>query len=148
MRKYSTEKDSEKSAKAYGHELHCSPKDSMNLAYALRGMKLENAKKYLEEVIALKRALPAVYHKKKVHHQKGMGPGSFPKKAAAYMLKILKNAENNAEYKGYDTENMTITHISAYRGREIHAMMPRAHGNSTDKNEQTTNVEIILEEAE
>jgi len=148
MPKYQIEKDSEKSAKAYGYELHCSPKDSVNLAYALRGMKSEAAKKYLEDIIALKRPLPAVYHKQKVHHQTRIGPGSFPKKAAQYMLKILKNAENNAEYKGFDVENMKITHISAYRGRSVHGIMPRAQGRATDKDEQTTNIEIILEEAE
>jgi len=148
MAKYSTKVDSEKTAKAYGFELHCSPKDSVNLAYALRGLKTEKAKKYLEDIIALKRPLPAVFHKQKVHHQKGIGPGSYPKKAAQYMLKILENAENNAEYKGFDIENMKIMHISAYRGRPVHGMMPRAHGNATDKTENTTDIEIILEEAE
>jgi len=52
MPKYSAEKDSEKSARAYGYELHCSQKDSMNLAHALHGMTIEKAKKYLEEIIA------------------------------------------------------------------------------------------------
>jgi ribosomal protein uL22 len=100
MPKYTTEKDPEKSARAFGYELHCSPKDSMNLAYALRGMKVEPAKKYLEDIIAMKRALPTQYHKKKRPHKKGMGPGSYPKKAASYLLRVLENAENNAEYKG------------------------------------------------
>jgi large subunit ribosomal protein L22 len=148
MPKYSTEKDPEKSARAFGYELHCSQKDSMNLAHALRGMKIEAAKKYLEEIIALKRALPAIYHKKKREHQKGIGPGSFPEKAARYMLKVIENAENNAEYKGFDVDNMKITHISAYQGRMVKGMMPRAHGRATDKNETTTDVEIILEEVE
>jgi len=148
MPKYTTEKDPEKSARAFGFELHCSPKDSMNLAYALKGMTVEEAKKYLEDVIALKRAVPAVYHKKKRLHQKGIGPGSFPEKAARYMLKVLKNAENNAEYKGFDTETMKITHIATYQGRIIRGMMPRAHGRATDKNETTTDVEMILEEVE
>jgi large subunit ribosomal protein L22 len=148
MPKYSTEKDPEKSARAFGYELHCSPKDSMNITHALRGMKIEAAKKYLEEIIALKRPLPAVYHKKKRLHQKGIGPGSFPEKAARYILKVIENAENNAEYKGFDVENMKITHISAYQGRVIRGMMPRAHGRATDKNETTTDIEIILEEVE
>jgi large subunit ribosomal protein L22 len=64
------------------------------------------------------------------------------------MLKILENAENNAEYKGFDPENMKITHISAYGGRVIRGIMPRAHGRATDKNTRTTNIEIILEEVE
>ena len=107
--KYSTEIDQDKSACAYGYELHCSQKDSMNLARAIRGMKTEDAKKYLQEVVDLKRPLPAVFHKRKRAHQKGIGPGSFPQKAASYMLKTLENAENNAEYKGFDVENMKIT---------------------------------------
>jgi large subunit ribosomal protein L22 len=147
--KYSTTKDPDRSAKAYGYELHCSVKDSVNLAYALKGMKLDDAKKYLEDIIAKKRALPAVFHNKKVSHQKGrVGPGSFPQKAARYMLKIVKNAENNAEYKGFDIENMMISHISAYCGRVIKGIMPRAQGRATNKNKKTTNIEIIVEEVE
>ena len=148
MTKYSVEVDQDKTAKAYGYELHCSVKDSMNLAHALRGMKTDDAKKYLQNIVDMKKALPAVYHKRKISHQKGTGPGSYPQKAARYMLKTLKNAENNAEYKGFDPENMKITHISAYRGRVIKGIMPRAHGRATDKNKITTNIEIVIEEVE
>jgi len=148
MKRYSAEADQEKTAKAYGYELHCSHKDSINLAYALKGMKTEKAKQYLQDIIEEKRPLPAVFHNNKRAHQTGIGPGSFPEKAARYMLKILKNAENNAEYKGFDTENTKISHISAYTGRTIKGIMPRAHGRATDKNTVTTNIEIILEEVE
>ena len=148
MKRYSRDLDPDTSAKAYGYELHCSKKDSENIAYALRGMKTENAKKYLQEVIDMKRPVPAVFHKQKRAHQKGIGPGSFPQKAARYMLKTLKNAENNAEYKGFDPENMIIAHISAYGGRVVRGIMPRAHGRATDKNTKTTNIEIILQEVE
>ena len=148
MKKYSTESDPEKTAKAYGYELHCSQKDSMNLANAIKGMNIEQAKKYLEEITDLKRPLPAVFHNGKRAHQKGIGPGSYPEKAAKYMLKVIKNAENNAEYKGFDTENMKIIHASAYTGRVVRGIMPRAHGRATDKNRTTTNIEIVIEEAE
>jgi len=142
------ELDPDKTAKAYGYELHCSYKDSINLAYALRGMQTEKAKQYLQDIIEKKRPLPAVFHKQKRAHQKGIGPGSFPEKAARYMLKVLTNAENNAEYKGFDAENMKIVHISAYQGRTIRGIMPRAQGRATDKNTITTNIEVIIEEAE
>jgi large subunit ribosomal protein L22 len=135
MQKYSINVDPDKTAKAYGYELHCSPKDSMNLAYAIRGMKISEAEKYLNEIIEMKKALPAIYHKGKISHQKDM-------------LKILKNAENNAEYKGFDFENMKISHISTYTGRIIRGIMPRAQGRATDKNKKTTNIEIILEEVD
>jgi len=148
MKKYSTTADPDKTAKAYGYELHCSVKDSRNIAHAIKGMKVDEAKKYLEDVIAMKRNVPTIYHKGKRSHQKASGPASFPRKAAKYMLKTIKNAENNAEYKGFDVENMRISHISAYNGRMIRGIMPRAHGRATDKNETTTNIEIILEEVE
>jgi len=146
--KYSTESDPDKTAKAFGYEMHCSLKDSQNLAYAIRGKKVDWAKKYLQEIVDMKRPLPAVFHNNKRAHQKGIGPGSFPQKAARYMLKTLENAENNAEYKGFDIENMKIIHISAYGGRVIRGIMPRAQGRATDKNTHTTNVEIILEEVD
>ena len=146
--KYSTDLDPDKTAKAYGYELHCSRKDSTNLAYAMKGMKTEDAKKFLQEIIDMKKPLPAVHHNKKRAHQIGIGPGSYPQKAARYMLKTLENAENNAEYKGFDPENMKIAHISTYGGRVIRGIMPRAHGRASDKNTKTTNIEIILEEVD
>jgi large subunit ribosomal protein L22 len=148
MPKYSTEVDPDKTAKAYGYELHCSQKDSMNLAYALKGMNTVKAKDFLKEIIDMKRPLPTIFHKRKRAHQKGIGPGSFPEKAAKFMLKVIENAENNAEYKGFDSENMKIIHISAYQGRIIRGIMPRAQGRATDKNRTTTNIEVIIEEAE
>jgi len=146
--KYSVDMDSDKTAKAFGYELHCSRKDSMNLAYAIKGMKTADAKKFLQEIIDMKRPLPIIFHKRKIAHKKGIGPGRYPQKAAKYMLYTLENAENNAEYKGFDAENMKITHIATYGGRVTKGMMPRAHGSGTDKNERTTDIEIILEEVE
>jgi len=140
--------DQDKTAKAYGYELHCSLKDCENLVHVIRGMKTEDAKKYLEEIISMKRPLPAVFHNRKVAHQKRIGPGSYPQKAARYMLKTVMNAENNAEYKGFDIENMRISHISAYGGRILKGIMPRAQGRATDKNKKTTNIEIIIEEVD
>jgi large subunit ribosomal protein L22 len=148
MVQYSTDLDPDKTAKAYGFEMHCSPKDSKNIARALRGMELESAKTYLEDIIVQKRALPAIFHKRKVAHRVGIGPGTYPQKAARYMLKVLKNAENNAEYKGFDIEHMRIAHINTYRGRKTRGYMPRAHGRASDWNKKTTNIEIIIEEVE
>lgn len=111
-------------------------------------MKIDDAKQLLEDVIALKRPIPFKTHLTSVSHRKGIGPGAYPQKASKYILEVLKNAENNAEYKGLDTENMIITHASAYQGRKVKGIMPRAFGRSSPKNEQTTNMEIIVEEKE
>ena len=145
---YSIEKNPDKSARAFGKELQCSPRHSKNIARAIRGMKVIDAKKLLEDVIALKSPIKFRTHNTKVGHKKGIGPGRYPEHASRHFLQIIKDAENNAEYKGLDPENMVISHISAYQGREIRGTMPRAQGRATDKNEQTTNLEIILEEIE
>jgi len=146
--KYSAERNPEKSARAYGGEYHCSPKHSQNIMRVIKGMKIADAKQLLEDVIALKRPVPFKTHLTSVSHRKGMGPGAYPQKASRYVLEVLKNAENNAEYKGLNTENMVVVHASAYRGRIIEGIMARAQGRSTPKNEQTTNMEIIVEEKE
>lgn len=149
MRRYSVnDLDDEKTAKAYGYELNCSPKHSMNIARAIKGMKVPDAKRYLEEVIKMRRAVPFLIHRRKIKHRKGMCSGAYPQKAARFILRVLENAENNAEYKGMDPSNMIISHISAYKGREIEGIMPRAYGRATKKNEQTTNIEIVLREVD
>lgn len=146
--KYSTESDPDKTAKAYGYELHCSLKDSKNIAYALKGKNLDYAKIIVQEIIDEKRAVSAVFHKGKISHRKKIGPGSYPQRAAKEFLKVLNNAENNAEYKGFDAENMKIKHISAYGGRVLRGTFPRAFGRASRKSKRTTNIEIILEEVE
>lgn len=143
--KYSQEVPPEKTARAIGFELNISPRHSIEITRELRGMRLEKAKNYLQEVIDLKRAVP--YKRcKQAGHKKGIGPGKYPKKAAQAILKLLESAENNAEYKGLEPEDMKILHIATHRGRVIKKNIPRAHGRSTPYNTETTNIELILEE--
>jgi large subunit ribosomal protein L22 len=69
-------------------------------------------------------------------------------KTAKAILKIVQEAENNAEYKGFDTENLRVIHAASSHGRTWHQKMPRAHGRWTQKDRQTVNIEIILEKQE
>lgn len=145
--KYSKELKPESSSKAMGSELHISPKKSRELGRAIKGMKTSNARKYLENVVSLKQAVPFKRHNDSTGHKKGpMAAGRYPAKVAAEYLKILKNAESNAEYKGLNPENMYIAHICAKRGRVIHGMRPRARGRASPKNTETVYLEMILSE--
>lgn len=144
--KYSTYLDPEKSARAYGRDLPCSPRHAENIARAIKGMNVRDAEKLLEDVMKLKRAIPFKTHNTERAHRKGMGPGGYPVKASRYFLQVLRNAINNAEYKGLEPDNMYIAHVSAYKGRVIEGYMPRAMGRSSAWNERTTNLEIIIEE--
>ncbi len=145
--KYTEEADPETSSKTMGSELHISPKKSRELCRAIKGMRSTAARNYLRDVISFKRAVPFRKHNDSLGHKKGpMAAGRYPVKAAEEFLKLLENAENNAEYKGLDPGHMYIAHIAAKRGRVIHGMRPRARGRATPKNTETVNVEMILSE--
>lgn len=146
---YSIDPDPETTAKAMGRELHISPKDSVEICNSIRGKDLEEAKNTLELVINKEKPIPFRKHNKKKGHRKnlnGWDAGGYPVKAAKEILKVLENAENNAEYKGLEIEKLKIKHISAKKGQEIEGMMPRAFGRATPKNTQTTHLEVVLEE--
>lgn len=147
---YSTVFDAEKTATSRGVDVHCSPKASRNIVKTIKGMRLEDAKEFLEAVTRKETAVPMTVRKQKIKHRKGQGfgPGAYPVKAAGRVLKILENAENNAEYKDLETENLRIVHASAYRGETIVKFRPRAQGRATPSCEQTTNMEIVLGEDE
>ena len=145
---YTQETDAEKTSRALGKEMSVSPKHCREVCKMLTGMKVEDAKKYLEEVIELKRAVPYTRFKMYLNPKPKIGPGRYPKNAAKAILRVLQSAQSNAEYKGLDAENMRVKVAAAHRGRIQKSFMPRAQGRSTPWNEQTTNIEIILEEIE
>lgn len=72
-------------------------------AHALRKMPLDKAKRYLEDVLAHKQAIPftrfcgGVGRTAQVKHRHSNGQGRWPVKSAKIILDLLKNAESNAE---------------------------------------------------
>jgi large subunit ribosomal protein L22 len=135
-------------ARARGIELRVSPKKTYEVLNAIRGMPLTEAREFLEDVAALKRAVKFRRFNQETAHKTGIGPGRYPVKVAKNLLQILQNAESNAEYEGLDTDQLYIRVAACARGRIQKANMPRAHGRATAWNEQTTNVEIVLAERE
>ncbi|MEW6069506.1 MAG: 50S ribosomal protein L22 [Candidatus Thermoplasmatota archaeon] len=147
---YSLKVAHEGTARAIGRELKISPKKSMELCNAIKRKKITDAKKYLKEVIEMKRAVPFHRFKRDVPHRKGKGimAGRYPINAAKGILETIEHAEHNAEYKGLDPDNMYIYHIVAHRGRVTKGRMPRAFGRATPWDTHTTNIEVILKEFE
>jgi large subunit ribosomal protein L22 len=145
---YSIEPEPEKTSKALGKELHISRKHAHELSSAIKGMKVEDARRFLEEVSALKRAVPYKRYIRNVPHRKGMCTGRYPQKAAKEFLRVVINAENNAKYKGLDSENMRISHIATKKGHTFRGAFPRAQGRATPKNHETVSIEMVLEEVQ
>ncbi|GAA5818258.1 MAG: 50S ribosomal protein L22 [Methanobrevibacter sp. CfCl-M3] len=141
--------DNSKIARAMAKTLKISPKHSVEICREIRGMKLSKAKTYLADVIEMKKAVPFKRHNKKVGHRKGLkgwAAGRYPVKASKAILKVLENAETNAESKGLNTENLFIEHISSHRGMVIRGFIPRAFGRSTAFNTPTTHIQVVVME--
>jgi len=143
---YSMKVEGEKYAKAFGRDLPLSLKDSVNLCRALKGMRLDEAKEFLEDVIEKKRAVPYFRYLDSVSHRRGIGPGKYPVKEAKHILKVLENAEANAENNDLDTDNLYILHIAAHKGRGFKRYVPRAMGRSVEIRRDRVHIEVILEE--
>lgn len=142
---YSIEPDPEKTSKSIGKELHISKKHAHEISTAIKGMKVDDAREFLEDVSVLKQAVPYKRYKRNIPHRKGMCTGRYPQKAAKDFLRVLKNAENNARYKGLDSDNLRISHITTKTGHTFRGIFPRAQGRTTPKNHETVSVEMILE---
>ncbi|HTP53613.1 MAG TPA: 50S ribosomal protein L22 [Thermoplasmata archaeon] len=134
-------------ARARGIEIPISPKKTYEVLNAIRGMPVARARALLEEVTELRRAVPFRRYNQETAHKRGIGPGRYPQKVAAQVLKILTNAQENAEYEGLDADRLFVKVAASARGRVRKASMPRAHGRATPWNEQTTHIEIVLGES-
>ncbi|MHC1609227.1 MAG: 50S ribosomal protein L22 [Candidatus Methanofastidiosia archaeon] len=146
---YTKNLDITRTAKVYGKELRISPKHATEISRELKGMKIEVAKIFLEDVINMKRAVPFKKYNKKVGHKRGLvgwDAGRYPVKASKHFLKLLNELQLNAEYKGLDADKLRIVHASSYKGRILPGVIPRAYGRGTPYNQVLTNIELIVEE--
>jgi large subunit ribosomal protein L22 len=142
-------------AKAMMWDAPISRKEAYEIFKILRGMKLSEAEKFLEDVIARRVCVPYVRYKLSIAHKAGLPEafprwgspiGRYPVKAAKYILKLLKNLENNAEVVGLDLDRLVIVHAAAHRGPYLKRWMPRAFGRATPKFRSLTHLELVAKE--
>jgi len=135
--------------KASGREVDVSPKAAREVCAAIKGMRLQQARDFLQEVIDVKRAVPFRRFKKKVSHRSnipGFHTGRYPVKAAEKILEVLENLEANADFKGMDTEHLKIIHAAAIQGRKVRSSQPRAMGRSSPSINTLVHIEIAAAE--
>jgi len=139
--------DPDKTAKASGRDLAVSPKAAREVCNVIKGMRLSEAKDFLEDVIKKKKPVPYFKYKKEIPHRRGLEgwcAGKYPVKAAQEILKVLEGVEANAEVKVLDSEKLRIIHAAAQRARKIKKFIPRAFGRSSPSVEKLTHVEIVV----
>ncbi|CAI9767370.1 unnamed protein product [Fraxinus pennsylvanica] len=155
MVKYSREPDNPtKSCKARGSDLRVHFKNTRETAHALRKMPLSKAKRYLEDVLAHKQAIPftrfcrGVGRTAQAKNRHSNGQGRWPVKSANFILDLLKNAESNAEVKGLDVDSLYISHIQVNQARKQRRRTYRAHGRINPYMSSPCHIELILSEKE
>jgi large subunit ribosomal protein L22 len=143
--------DPETTVKSSGRELSISHKVAREVCQAIKGMSLDQAKTYLNQVIQKKKPVPFKRYAKKLGHRHGLEKafaGRYPVKTASKILKVLEGAEANAEAKGLDIERLRIMHAAAYPGMKVKRYTMRAFGRSSPKVQTLTHVELVLEQTE
>mgnify|MGYP000279972440 CR=1 FL=1 len=144
---YSYPEVDERQVRASRRDLRISFKEAVETCNFIRGMTLDEAREVLKSVIELKTPVPFKRFKKKLSHRRGLGgAGRYPVKVAKEILKLLDNAEANAEAKGLDLDALVIKHICAQKGIKLKRYIPRAYGRATPRVEQLVHLEVVLEE--
>ncbi|WVZ92017.1 hypothetical protein U9M48_038116 [Paspalum notatum var. saurae] len=123
-------------------------------AFALRKLSLAKAKRYLEDVMAHKQAIPfrrycgGVGRTAQAKSRHSNGQGRWPAKSARFILDLLKNAESNADVKGLDVDNLYVSHIQVNQAQKQRRRTYRAHGRINPYMSSPCHIELILSEKE
>ncbi|MEM2948353.1 MAG: 50S ribosomal protein L22 [Candidatus Anstonellales archaeon] len=131
-------------AKARVEGVDASFKDLVEVCGNIRRMKASDALSFLEKAADGKVAVLYRSNNKHLGHRKELGgkKGRYPKKAAKIVLKVLKNALNNAMQKGLLEENLFVAHACANKKFTYPRLQPK--GRRTRHDYETARVEIIL----
>ena len=130
----------ENSARAVGVSLPISRKESVMICQGIRGLSVQKAKKFLEDVIALKTPVKFTRYNGDMGHKAGTAAGSFPKSSCKHILLLLKSAEANAQFKGLSTGALIVRSAMAQKGPTAY------HFGRNRTKAKRTHVELVLEE--
>ena len=131
----------ESMARAIGMALPISFKQSVEVCSFIEKKSAADAKKILQKVAENKLAIPFRRFNRDMGHKKKIGPGRYPGKTSKELMKLIESAEANAQFKGLNTSNLVIAHISAHK-----ASKSWHYGRQSRRKMKRTNVEVVLEE--
>jgi large subunit ribosomal protein L22 len=139
--KLAVEEIGENSAHAVGKGVGVSFKIASEVCRHIKNKPVIKAKQILERVIKKEEAIPFKRFNMDLAHKPGMGPGRYPIKCAAEILKLVKSAESNAQNKGLGTANLVITHICTHK-----ASSPYHYGRHKRRKMKRSNIEVVVTE--
>jgi large subunit ribosomal protein L22 len=144
--------DKSRHVRASIRESDISHKHAREIALAIKGLTVEKARNFLEEVVDHKIAVPFRRYNNEVAHRSnirdGFSAGRFPKKASKEFFRLLDNLESNAEYKGMDLDRLAILSCVVHKGTKLERFTPRAMGRSSPKIDTLVHIEIVAKEGQ
>ncbi len=102
-------------AKAVGKNLRVSWKDTTEIGRFIKGDSVEKAINKLERVVEKDLAVPFTKFSG-AGHKSGQGEARYPVKAAEEVLRVLKEAESNAENEGLNTDELEVQEVITNQG--------------------------------
>ncbi|EED77115.1 60S ribosomal protein L17/L23 [Postia placenta Mad-698-R] len=139
----------EKTSRARGEYLRTHFKNMREVAAALTGLKLTKAYTYLSDVKEHKQIIPfrrfagGVGRASQAKQFKAT-QGRWPEKSVRFILRLLKNAESNADAKNLELEDLYIKNIVVQQAPKTRRRTYRAHGRINPYQGHPCHVEIIL----
>lgn len=141
---------SSKSCQAKVAYLRTHFKNMREAANAIKGMKLEKAFQYLEEVRQHTRCVPFLRFNRgigRTAQAKQFGSqltkGRWPEKSVKYLEELLKNLKSNGLSKGLNPETLVIRHVQVNQAPCIRRRTYRAHGRITAFKSSPCHVEVV-----
>ncbi|MFH0973832.1 MAG: 50S ribosomal protein L22 [Candidatus Micrarchaeota archaeon] len=106
-----------KSALAQFHDVDASYKDLTQVLGAIKGKRVAEANKILDDAIALRKAIPYRKFNKGMGHRSSLGgqKGRYPKKECTLVKALLRNAVANATHKGLDEKRLFVKQAAAFK---------------------------------
>jgi len=139
----------EKTARSCGEYVRTHFKNMREVAAALTGLKLTKAYSYLADVQEHKQVIPFTRFNGGVGRasqakQFGRTQGRWPEKSCKFILRLLKNAESNADSKSLEAEELVIKSIVVQQAPKTRRRTYRAHGRINPYQGHPCHIEIIL----
>lgn len=139
----------EKFAKARGEYVRTHFKNMREVAAAISGMNLKKAYTYLGDVQEHKQVIPfrrfaGAIGRTGQAKQFKTTKGRWPVKSVAFILRLLKNAESNADAKDLAVEDLIIKNIVVQQAPKTRRRTFRAHGRINPYQGHPCHIEIFL----
>ena len=142
-----------KSCKSSGSNLCGHFKNTCETAQAIKIMHIWEATKYLKDITLQNQCFSLHYYNSGVGkcakaNQWQWMQGRWPKKSAEFLLHVLKNAESNAELRGFDVDSLVVEHVQVKKAPKMWHRTCRAHGWINPHMNSPCHMEMILTEKE